>query len=129
MAIFVQILSAKIGIATGVGLPEHCGKAFSRPTNWCLWSIATVAAMATYLAEFLGGVLGFYLLFNIPLVWSAILTGTITYLICYMQKYGQKNVERIISSMVAVISIAYVWEMFMSRPQWGEVAYHVAVPC
>ena len=128
MAIFVQILSAKIGIATGAGLPEHCGKIFSKPTNWCLWSIATIAAMATDLAEFLGGVLGFYLLFNIPLVWAAALTGAITYLICHMQKYGQKNVERIITSMVAIISIAYVWEMFMSKPQWGEVAYHVAVP-
>ena len=128
MAIFVQILSAKIGIATGLGLPEHCGKVFSKPTNWCLWSIATVAAMATDLAEFLGGVLGFYLLFDIPLLWAAALTGTITYFICHMQKYGQKIVERIITSMVAVISIAYVWEMFMSSPQWGQVAYHVVVP-
>ncbi|WP_378954908.1 Nramp family divalent metal transporter [Pelosinus sp. sgz500959] len=128
MAIFVQIISAKIGIATGMGLPAHCGKVFSRPTNWFLWSIATVAAMATDLAEFLGGVLGFYLLFNIPLVWAALLTGTITYFICHMQKYGQKIVERIITSMVAVISIAYVWEMFIAMPEWGQVAYHVAVP-
>jgi len=128
MAIFVQILSAKVGIATGIGLPVHCGNVFSRPTNWVLWSIATVAAMATDLAEFLGGVLGFYLLFNIPLLWSAALTGTITYLICHMQKYGQQLVERIITTMVAVISIAYVWEMFMSSPAWGQVAYHVAVP-
>ena len=95
MAIYVQILSAKVGIATGAGLPVHCGNVFSKPTNWCLWSIATVAAMATDLAEFLGGVLGFYLLFNIPLVWSAVLTGAITYFICHMQKYGQKIVERI----------------------------------
>lgn len=128
MAIFVQILSAKVGIATGIGLPVHCGKVFSRSTNWFLWSIATVAAMATDLAEFLGGVLGFYLLFNIPLVWAAALTGVITYFICHMQKYGQQIVERIITAMVAVISIAYVWEMFMSRPEWGQVAYHVAVP-
>jgi len=128
MAIFVQILSAKVGIASGVSLPVHCGKVFSRPTNWCLWFISTIAAMATDLAEFLGGVLGFYLLFNIPLIWSALLTGAITYLICHMQKYGQKIVERIITSMVAVISIAYVWEMFISSPAWGQVAYHVAIP-
>ena len=128
MAIFVQILSAKLGIATGVHLPDHCGKIFSRPVNWGLWSIATVAAMATDLAEFLGGVLGFYLLFGIPLVWSAVLTGVITYGICHMQKYGQQIVERIITGMVAVISIAYVWEMFISKPDWSQVAYHVAVP-
>ena len=128
MAIFVQILSAKVGIATGIGLPVHCGREFTRPVNWCLWSIATVAAMATDLAEFLGGVLGFYLLFDIPLVWSAALTGVVTYFICHMQKYGQQIVERIITAMVAVISVAYVWEMFISKPEWGQVAYHVAVP-
>lgn len=128
MAIFVQILSAKVGIATGIGLPVHCGNQFSRPMNWFLWSVATVAAMATDLAEFLGGVLGFYLLFNIPLVWSAILTGAITYFICHMQKYGQQIVERIITGMVAIISVSYIWEMFISKPQWGQVAYHVAVP-
>ncbi|MBP2650105.1 MAG: Manganese transport protein mntH [Firmicutes bacterium] len=128
MAIFVQILSAKLGIATGVNLPDHCGRIFSRPINWGFWSIATVAAMATDLAEFLGGVLGFYLLFGIPLIWAALLTGIITYGICHMQKYGQVIVERIITVMVAVISIAYVWEMFMSKPDWAQVAYHVTVP-
>lgn len=128
MAIFVQILSAKLGIATGIGLPVHCGREFSRPVNWFLWSIATVAAMATDLAEFLGGVLGFYLLFGIPLVWSAVLTGAVTYLICHIQKYGQQLVERIITVMVAIISIAYIWEMFIASPDWKQVAYHVAVP-
>lgn len=128
MAIFVQILSAKLGIATGSNLPDHCGRTFSRPINWGLWLVATIAAMATDLAEFLGGVLGFYLLFNLPLVWAALLTGVITFGICYIQKYGQKIVERIISVMVAVISIAYVWELFISKPDWGQVAYHLAVP-
>lgn len=128
MAIFVQTLSAKLGIATGKNLPEHCGQMFSRSVNWGYWSIATVAAMATDLAEFLGGVLGFNLLFGIPLMWSAALTGMITYVICHLQKYGQKIVERIIIGMVAVISIAYVWEMFISNPDWRQVAYHTAVP-
>jgi manganese transport protein len=128
MAIFVQILSAKLGIATGMNLPEHCGRVFSRGVNWVFWSVATVAAMATDLAEFLGGVLGFYLLFGIPMMWSAALTGVITFAICYLQKYGQQIVERIITALVAIISIAYVWEMFISHPDWGQVAYHTAVP-
>lgn len=128
MAIFVQILSAKLGIATGIGLPVHCGRIFSRRVNWGLWSIATVAAMATDLAEFLGGVLGFYLLFGIPLVWSAALTGVITYFICHMQKYGQRIVERIITALVAVICGAYIWELFIAHPDWGQVGYHLAVP-
>ncbi len=128
MAIFVQILSAKLGIATGMNLPEHCGRFFSRKMNWIFWSVATVAAMATDLAEFLGGVLGFNLLFGIPLVWAATLTGVITYSICHLQKYGQKIIERIITTMVAVISLAYIGEMFIAKPAWNEVFYHTAVP-
>jgi manganese transport protein len=128
MAIFVQVLSAKLGIATGANLPDHCGRVFSRPVNWGLWVVATIAAMATDLAEFLGGVLGFYLLFGIPLAWAALLTGAITFGICYIQKYGQKAVERIITLMVAIISIAYVWELFTAQPAWGQVAYHLVIP-
>lgn len=128
MAIFVQIMSAKLGIATGVNLPDHCGQLFPRPVNWGLWSIATVAAMATDLAEFLGGVLGLYLLFGIPLVWAAVITGIVTYMICHAQKYGQRLIERIITAMVAVISVAYVWEMFIAKPDWSQVAYHTAIP-
>jgi manganese transport protein len=128
MAIFVQILSAKLGIATGVNLADQCGRIFPRSVNWGLWSIATVAAMATDLAEFLGGVLGFHLLLKIPLVWAAVLTGVVTYGICHMQKYGQHVVERIITVMVAVISIVYVGELFIANPDWGQVGYHLAVP-
>jgi len=128
MAIFVQILSAKLGIATGVNLADQCGRIFPRPVNWGLWSIATVAAMATDLAEFLGGVLGFHLLFKMPLVWAALTTGIVTYAICHLQKYGQHVVERIITAMVAIISLAYVGELFIADPDWGQVGYHLAVP-
>lgn len=128
MAIFVQILSAKLGIATGVNLADQCGRLFPRSVNWGLWSIATAAAMATDLAEFLGGVLGFYLLLKIPLVWAAGLTGLVTYGICHLQKYGQQVVERIITAMVAVISAAYVGELFIASPDWSQVGYHLAVP-
>lgn len=128
MAIFIQTLSAKLGIATGDNLPNHCGRVFSRPVNWGLWSVGTMAAMATDLAEFLGGVLGFHLLLKIPLVWAAVLTVVVAYIICHMEKYGQVVVERIITAMVAIISIAYVYELFLARPDWSKVAYHLAVP-
>jgi manganese transport protein len=128
IAIFVQTLSAKLGIATGKSLPEHCGRSFPRAVNWGLWFAAVVAAMATDLAEFLGGVLGFGLLFGLPVAWSALLTGAVTFGICHIQKYGQLIVERVITAMVAVISIAYIWELFISKPAWNQVAYHLAVP-
>jgi len=128
MAIFIQILSAKLGIATGLALPDQCGKHFSRPVNWCLWGIATLAAMATDLAEFLGGVLGFSLLFGLPLGWSAVLTVVVTYSLCHSERYGQKVVEVIITTLVAIISLAYVWELFLAKPDWNKVAYHLAIP-
>lgn len=70
MEIFLQSMSAKLGIATCHNLPEMCGELFKRRTNWILWICAELAAMATDLAEFLGGTLRFYLLFHIPMVYA-----------------------------------------------------------
>ena len=105
MAIFLQTMSAKLGIATGHNLPEMCAKVFSKPVNWIFWIIAEIGAMATDLAEFLGGTLGLYLLFHIPMIYAGLLTGLITFIICYMEKYGQKAIEIIISILVAVIAL------------------------
>lgn len=128
MAIFLQIMSAKLGIATGASLPELCGRSFTRPVNWGLWVVAEVAAMATDLAEFLGGALGFYLLLRIPMVWAGLLTGAVTLVLVHLEKYGHRLVEGIISSLVAVISVSYIFELFLAKPNWGEVAYHTVVP-
>jgi manganese transport protein len=127
-AIFLQTMSAKLGIATGQSLPKMCGRVFSRRMNWVFWIVAELAAMATDLAEFLGGTLGFYLLFHIPMVYSGILTAAITFLIVYMSRYGQKIVEYIIGSLVGVITLSYVLEVFLARPDWGEMAFHTLVP-
>ena len=128
MAIFLQSMSAKLGIATGCNLPQMCGKVFSRTTNWCFWVVAELAAMATDLAEFLGGTLGFYLLFNIPMAYSGIITAVLTFLIVYMSKYGQKVVELIISILVAVICISYTIELFFSKPDFALAGYHALIP-
>ncbi len=100
MAIFLQIMSAKLGIATGKNLTQMCREAFSNRMNWFFYIVATAAAMATTLAEFLGGVLGFYLLFSIPLSYAVIITAAVTYFITYLQKYGQRTVEIIITLLV-----------------------------
>ncbi len=128
IAIFLQIMSAKLGIATGHNLPEMCAKVFSKSTNWIFWIVAEIGAMATDLAEFIGGTLGLYLLFGIPMIYAGLLTGLLTYLICYMEKYGQKIVEIIIAALVAVISIAYTIELFLAKPDWTQVAIHTIVP-
>jgi manganese transport protein len=128
IAIFLQIMSAKLGIATGYNLAEMCSKVFPKSVNWIFWIVAEIGAMATDLAEFLGGTLGLYLLFNIPMIAAGLLTGLLTYLICYMEKYGQKFIEIIISTLVAVISIAYIFELFLSKPNWSQVAFHTLIP-
>ena len=128
MAVFLQSMSAKLGIATGHNLPEMCSKTFSRKTNWFFWIEAEFAAMATDIAEFLGGTLGLYLLFRIPMIYSGLLTGAITFLIIYMEKYGQRVVEWIIGTLVAVITIAYTIELFLAKPDWGQVGIHTLIP-
>jgi len=128
MAIFLQSLSAKLGIATGRNLPQMCGKVFSRKTNWFFWVIAEFSAMATNLAEFLGGTLGFYLLFHIPMIYAGAVTAILTFLIVYLSKYGQRLVEIIISVLVAVICGAYTVELFLSKPDWAAAGLHMLMP-
>lgn len=128
MAIFLQTMSAKLGIATGYNLPVMCGKVFSKKLNWFFWVIAELAAMATTIAEFLGGALGIYLLFGIPLKIAGIITCIITFIIIHMQKYGQRAVEIIITILVAIISIAYSIELFLAKPDWAAVRFHTLVP-
>src|SRR5207253_9586890 len=88
MAMLIQTLSAKLGIATGRNLPEVCRERFSRRTSVGLWLQAEVIAMATDLAEFLGAALGFHLLLGIPLFRAALLTGLATFLILGLQRFG-----------------------------------------
>lgn len=128
MAIFLQIMSAKLGIATGQNLCQLCRKVFSRKANWCFWMVAELAAMATTMAEFVGCALGIYLLFKIPLPAAGLLTGVVTFSIIFMQKYGQRIVEVIITILVAVISVSYAIEMFLAKPDWALTGIHTLIP-
>jgi manganese transport protein len=128
LAIFLQTMSAKLGIATGHNLPEMCAMVFPRSVNWVFWFVAEIGAMATDLAEFLGGTLGLYLLFHIPMIYAGLITGLLTFIICYLEKYGQRVIEIIIAVLVAVISIAYGIELFLAKPDWAEVGIHTLIP-
>lgn len=128
MAIFLQSMSAKLGIATDHNLPQMCGKVFKRSTNWFFWGAAELAAIATNLAEFLGGTLGLYLLFRIPMIYAGLITAVITYLIVYVGKYGQRVVEIVISILVGVIGVSYTIELFLAKPDWQDAAFHLLVP-
>jgi manganese transport protein len=128
MAIFLQTLSAKLGIATNCNLPQMCGKVFSRKTNWFFWIVAELAAMATDLAEFLGGTLGLYLLFNIPLVYAGTITAALTFWIVHLGKYGQRVVEIVIGILIGLICIGYTIELFLSKPNWQAAGFHTIIP-
>jgi manganese transport protein len=128
MAILVQYLSAKLGIATGRTLPQNCRDQFSRNMNLGLWVAAELSALATDLAEFLGAALGFYLLFNLPMLPSALVTGVLVFLILATELYGFRKLEQVIMVFVAGIATCYAVEIFLSKPNWGQVVYHVVVP-
>jgi manganese transport protein len=128
MAIFLQSMSAKLGVATGRNLPQVCAKVFSRKTNWFFWIFAEFAAIATNLAEFIGGTLGLYLLFGIPMAYAGIITVVLTFIIVYLGKYGQRVVEIVIGVLVAVIGIAYAFELFLAKPDWAAAGLHTLIP-
>jgi manganese transport protein len=128
MAMLVQSLSAKLGIATGRNLAEMCRERFPRPVVWGMWGISELVAMATDLAEFLGAALGFYLLFHIPLLPAALLTGVVTLVILALERVGFRPIEVVITILVAVIAIAYLIETILDRPDWGAVATGAFVP-
>src|ERR1700757_1774143 len=110
MAILVQYLSAKLGIATGRTLPQNCRREFSPKLNFGLWIAAELAAVATDLAEFLGAVLGFYLLFHIPLLAAALVTGVCVFVILASELYGFRRLEQVIMGFVFGISACYAIE-------------------
>ncbi len=128
MAIFLQINSAKLGIATNKNLSEKCREEFSEKTNVFLWIVALIASIATTMAEFLGGALGLYLLFGIPLTIAGVLTCIITFLIVYLEKYGQRVVEITITVLIAIICGAYGLEIFLAKPDYVQIGIHTLLP-
>src|SRR5919201_1902712 len=128
MAMLIQTLSAKLGIATGRNLPEVCRERFSRRTSIGLWIQAEVIAMATDLAEFLGAALGIKLLLGVPLFPAAVITGVITFLILGLQRYGFRPLEAVIAAFVGVIGVCYLGELWIAHPPLWTVAQHAVVP-
>ncbi len=139
MAILIQYLSAKLGIATGRTLPENCRLHFSRRTSISLWVAAEISALATDLAEFLGAALGFYLLLGPRLLaigmtrthvllLAAVASALCVFVILALQAWGFRQLEVVIMLFVVVIGGCYAAEMFYIRPHWGQIAYHTFVP-
>ncbi|MFZ0423342.1 MAG: Nramp family divalent metal transporter [Xanthobacteraceae bacterium] len=127
-AMLFQGLSAKLGIVTGRNLPELCRAHFSQPVVWAMWGVSEVAAMATDLAEFLGGAIGLSLLFHTPLIVGMVLTAVITYGLLMSDRFGFRPLELIIGSIVGLISLCYLVEMFIAPVDWAAAAFHTVTP-
>ena len=128
MAMLIQTLSAKLGIATGHNLAELCRLHLPQPLVWVMWVAMELVAMATDLAEFLGAALGFSLLFGMPLWISGALTTVITFLILAQQSRGFRPLEMLITALLAVIAVCYLLETILDKPDWSRVLYHAVVP-
>ena len=128
IAMLFQGLSAKLGIVTGTNLAEMCRRQFPRPVVWAMWAVSEVAAMATDLAEFLGGAIGLALLFNLPLIVGMAITAVVTYGILMFERGGFRPMELVIGTLVAIIGGCYLIEVFIAPIDWGAAAFHTFVP-
>src|SRR6185437_10816344 len=128
MAMLLQTMSAKLGLATGYNLAELCRQHLRKPVVYAMWIASEIAAMATDLAEFLGASIAINLLFGIPLLFATLITGVATYLILTLERRGFRPLEAVITALVGVIALCYIIETFFSRPNWGQVSYHAVVP-
>ncbi len=128
MAMLIQTLSAKLGIATGRNLAEVCRDRFSRRVSIGLWVQAESIAIATDLAEFLGAALGMHLLFGIALFPAALLTAVAAFAILGLQRFGFRPLEGTIAVVVLTIGACYVVELFKAQPDLGAVGRHAIVP-
>ncbi len=139
MAILIQYLSAKLGIVTGLTLPQNCRKHFSRRVTLGLWIAAEISAVATDLAEFLGAALGLYLLFGPAMLargWSftqslfaaALVSTVLVFAILALDLAGFRWLERGVMAFVGIIGLCYGFEVFLVHPDWHRAAFHTLVP-
>lgn len=128
MAMLIQTLSARLGLATGQNLAEVIRARFPRPLVWAFWMQAEIVAIATDLAEFLGAALAFNLLFGLSMLEGALLTGAITYGVLVMQRYGFRMMEMIIGAMILAVSAGFLLEIILSRPPVEPIIYGLLTP-
>jgi manganese transport protein len=128
IAMLFQALSAKLGIVTGRNLAEMCRDEFPPAVVWAMLIVSEIAAMATDLAEFLGGAIGLALLFQMPLLVGMVVTGCITYAILMVERSGFRPIELIIGGFGGLIALCYLVEMFIAPVDWGAAAFHTVVP-
>jgi manganese transport protein len=128
VAMLFQAMSAKLGIVTGRNLAELCREQLPRPIVVGMWIASEIAAMATDVAEFLGGALGVSLLFHVSLLCGLTVTGAVTFAILQLDKRGFRPLELVIGALVGIIGLSYLWELVVAPPDWRAALFHTVVP-
>ncbi|MDR5860791.1 Nramp family divalent metal transporter [Halomonas eurihalina] len=128
MAMLIQTLSARLGLATGRNLPEIIRDRYPRPLVWCYWVQAEIVAIATDLAEFLGAALAFNLLFGLSLMEGALLTGLITYLALLLHRQGFRLMEIVIGAMIMAVASGFLLEMLLGTPDLAPLLEGLLLP-
>src|SRR3954453_15639970 len=122
MAILLQHLCIKLGVATGRDLAQACRDHYSRPVAWFLWILCEVAIAACDLAEVVGSAIGLQLLFGIPLVWGCCITALDVLAVLYLQNKGFRYLEALVITLIATIGSCFALELIFSKPSLVGVA-------
>jgi manganese transport protein len=123
MAMLVQYLSAKAGLATGLSLPELCRERYGRRANLLLWVQAEVVAMATDVAEFVGAAVGLHLVFGVPLFLAGLITAVVAFGILALQQRGYRRFELAITALLAFVGAGFVYVFFaVGHQNYGDLA-------
>lgn len=128
MALLLQVLAARMGIVTRCHLAELCRQEYPRGATYVLWAMAELAIIATDLTEVLGTAIGINLLFGIPLMAGVVITALDTFLLLSAQSQGMRRVEQVIFIFLGIISVCFIVELFMSKPDAGEIVKGVFIP-
>lgn len=128
LAILLQALSVKLGVATEQDLAQACREHYSRPVNLALWFVAEIAIAACDLAEVIGSAIALQLLFGIPLLLGVLITSLDVLLVLFLQHRGFRYLEAVVIVLIATISILFGIEIVFSHPQWGAIATHLFLP-
>jgi manganese transport protein len=131
MAIFMQVIAARLGVVTGKDLAQCCRDWYPRWTRWPNWLLCEVAIAACDLAEVLGSAVALNLMFHLPLLWAVIITGLDVLILLALQRFGMRTIEAVILVLVATIGVCYFIEIFVlpqTRPSFGEMGHALLRP-
>src|SRR6201985_822531 len=131
MAVFMQVLSARLGVVTGRDLAQCCRDWFPNWTRWPNWLLSELAIGACDLAEVLGSAVALNLLFHIPLFWAVVITGLDVLLLLALQNFGMRTIEAVVLLLIATISVCYFIEIFVlpeTQPSFLEMGKAMVFP-